>query len=120
MTVFRRTPFMKMTRKSIRRQNWKKKIALAAVTLTLLGSTSYARQVFVPGGWNTLYSERFTPTIGRSRGYDNARTNRRHYSWVRAHTGEYGRSSTVPAHHISYARVIAPWNARYNGWYINS
>lgn len=109
---------MKVTRKSIRRQSWKKKIALVVTALVLLGSTAYAHQIFVPGGWNILYVHRFTPTISQARGHDNARTNRRHYSWVKVGRST-GVSPVVSANRISYAQSVGRWYDKVNGWYVN-
>ncbi|MFC4652873.1 hypothetical protein ACFO26_08110 [Lactococcus nasutitermitis] len=110
---------MTWTRASFRRRSIKKKIILATVLLSfgIAGTVFASAQIFVVGGWNTAYTDRFSPTIGQAKGYDNAKINKIHYSWVKLGSKE-GVSSVVLSNKISYAKVIGAWNAPLNGWYV--
>ena len=56
-----------MTRALIRRRNLKRKVSVLVLATALISGTAFASaQVFVSGGWNTNYIERFNPTIGQS------------------------------------------------------
>lgn len=107
-----------MTRASIRRNSFKKKVSVLLVSSVFISGTVFASaQVFVSGGWNTNYVERFNPTIGQATGYDNAKINQRHYSWVKVGSKK-SSSPWVGYNKIAYSRVIGAWNAPLSGWYV--
>ncbi|KZK07010.1 hypothetical protein AB996_1039 [Lactococcus cremoris] len=108
-----------MTRASIRRNSFKKKVSVLLVSSVFISGTVFASvQVFVSGGWNTNYVERFNPTIGQATGYDNAKINQRHYSWVKVRKSATAFSNTVSANKIAQAKAIGAWNAGYSGWFV--
>ena len=73
-----------ISRATISNKKKKKKIvAFAIVSLLISGTAVSAAQTFVPGGWNNVYSDRFNPSISQSTGYDNAKINKWHSSWVK-------------------------------------
>jgi len=107
-----------MTRALIRRRNLKRKVSVLVLATALISGTAFASaQVFVSGGWNTNYIERFNPTIGQAKGHDNANLNVRHYTWVKVGS-RIGFSSTAGAKKTSQATVIGAWNGVLNGWYV--
>ena len=62
-----------MTRALIRRRNIKRKVSVLVLGTALISGTAFASaQVFVSGGWNTNYIERFNPTITKATAHDNA------------------------------------------------
>lgn len=74
-----------MTRALIRRRNLKRKVSVLVLGTALISGTAFASaQVFVSGGWNTNYIERFNPTITKATAHDNAQINQRHYSWAKS------------------------------------
>ena len=98
-----------MTRALIRRRNLKRKVSVLVLGTALISGTAFASaQVFVSGGWNTNYIERFNPTITKATAHDNAQINQRHYSWAKV----------VSANKIAQAKAIGAWNAGYSGWFV--
>ena len=102
---------------TIRNKSKKQKIvAFAIVSLLISGTAVSAAQTFVPGGWNNVYSDRFNPSISQSTGYDNAKINKWHSSWVKIGSRR-GDSGNASANQISYAKVVGAWNGSLSGWY---
>jgi len=105
------------SRATIRNKSKKQKIvAFAIVSLLISGTAVSAAQTFVPGGWNNVYSDRFNPSISQSTGYDNAKINKWHSSWVKIGSRR-GDSGNASANQISYAKVVGAWNGSLSGWY---
>ncbi|RZI47813.1 hypothetical protein [Lactococcus kimchii] len=106
-----------ISRATIRNKSKKQKIvAFAIVSLLISGTAVSAAQTFVPGGWNNVYSDRFNPSISQSTGYDNAKINKWHSSWVKIGSRR-GDSGNASANQISYAKVVGAWNGSLSGWY---
>ena len=107
-----------MTRALIRRRNLKRKVSILVLGTALISGTAFASaQVFVSGGWNTNYIERFNPTISQATGHDNAKINQRHYSWVKVGSRK-GSSGWVGHNQIAYARIVGQWYSPLDGWYV--
>ena len=105
------------SRATIRNKSKKQKIvAFAIVSLLISGTAVSAAQTFVPGGWNNVYSDRFNPSISQSTGYDNAKINKWHSSWVKIGSRR-GDSGNASANQISVAKVVGAWNGSLSGWY---
>lgn len=104
-----------MTRALIRRRNLKRKVSVLVLGTALISGTAFASaQVFVSGGWNTCYVERFNPKISKATGHDNAKINRKHQSWVKVGSSKNIKpvySSVTGANKISYATQVGAWNA---------
>lgn len=108
-----------MTRALIRRRNIKRKVSVLVLGTALISGIAFASaQVFVSGGWNTNYIERFNPTITKATAHDNAQINQRHYSWAKVGKSATAFSNTVSANKIAQAKAIGAWNAGYSGWFV--
>lgn len=104
-----------MTRALIRRRNLKRKVSVLVLGTALISGTAFASaQVFVSGGWNTNYIERFNPTITKATAHDNAQIN----SWAKVGKSATAFSNTVSANKIAQAKAIGAWNAGYSGWFV--
>lgn len=111
----------KSTSALIRRRNLKRKVSVLVLGTALISGTAFASaQVFVSGGWNTCYVERFNPKISKATGHDNAKINRKHQSWAKVGSSKNIKpvySSVTGANKISYATQVGAWNAPVSGWY---